>query len=287
MQRDRATLSAKAKAWPGPGPGPHSLSLVDGLRESAQTAAERLKAAESKVALFEGEVETFRRRLKEAEAKARLADERASATTDPAEAARRAWARDLAALRVRALGVVLAGLDRRLEIAREEVGEHRDALDFAQRQVSEASKSIAFTRADYDRVLAKIDKEKEALESELVDAQAQASARRDALTRAQADLAAARDAPPRPGESPEAAARRRIELERAVALARVQAENANLAYDVLRALVDNVASERADLGLPLPAREREGRGEAPPDLRARRRDARADGAVASVRCSAR
>ena len=245
VQRDRATLSAKAKAWPGPGPGPHSLSLVDGLRESAQTAAERLKAAESKVALFEGEIETFRRRLKEAEAKARLADERASATTDPAEAARRAWARDLAALRVRALGVVLAGLDRRLEITREEVGEHRDALDFVQRQVSEASKSIAFPRADYDRVLAKIDKEKEALESELVDAQAQASARRDALTRAQADLAAAREAPPRPGESPEAAARRRIELERAVALARVQAENANLAYDVLRALVDNVASDRA------------------------------------------
>src|SRR5262245_10714318 len=76
VQRERAALSAKAKAWPGPGPGPHSLSLADSLREAAQTAAQRLKAAEAKVALFQGEIETFQRRLKDAEAKARLADER-------------------------------------------------------------------------------------------------------------------------------------------------------------------------------------------------------------------
>ncbi|HXK25302.1 MAG TPA: mechanosensitive ion channel domain-containing protein, partial [Myxococcota bacterium] len=245
-QRDRALLSAKAKAWPGPGPGPHSLSLADGLRESAQTNAQRVKAAEAKVALFEGEIETFKRRLRDAEAKARLADERAgTTTTDAAEAARRAWARDLAVLRVRALGVVLAGLDTRLEVAREELGEHRDALDFAQREVTETSKSVAFTRADIDRVHARIDREKAALESELADAQATASTRRDALARAQADLAGARQAPLRPGESPEAAARRRVGLERAVTLARVQAENADLAYDVLHALVDSVASDRA------------------------------------------
>src|SRR5262245_58311053 len=50
VQRDRAALFARVKAWPGFGPGPHSLSLVDGLRESVQTAAERAKAAEAKLA---------------------------------------------------------------------------------------------------------------------------------------------------------------------------------------------------------------------------------------------
>jgi potassium-dependent mechanosensitive channel len=245
VQRDRAALSARRRAWPGLGPGPHSLSLADGLRESAQTAAERVKAAESKVALFEREIETFRQRLKDAEAKARLADERAEGTGGPAEAARRAWARDLAALRVRALGVVLAGLDGRVAVAREELAEHRDALEFAQVQVSEASKSMTFARADYDRVLAKLDKDKDALLSELAEAQALASARRDTLVKAQAVLAGAREAPWRPGESPEATARRRIELERAVNLARVQTENANLSYDVVRALVDAMGADRA------------------------------------------
>jgi potassium-dependent mechanosensitive channel len=245
VQRNRAALAAKVKAWPGLGPGPHSLSLADGLRESAQTAAERVKAAESKLALFDGEIESFRTRLKDAEAKGRLADERASETTTRAETARRAWARELALLRVRALGVVLAGLDIRSAVAREELAEQREALEFAQAQVSEASKSMSFTREDYDRVLARLAKDHAALQAELAETQARASARRDALAKAQADLAAARDAPWRPGESPETAARRRIELERAVALARVQAENANLAYDVARALLDAAAADRA------------------------------------------
>ena len=244
-QRDRAALSAKVKAWQGLGPGPHSLSLADALRESVQTAAAQLKAAEAKVALFAREIETFQQRLKDAEAKARLADERAAETTGPAEAARRAWARDLAALRVRALGVVLSGLDSRVAVAREELAERREEVEFAQLQVTEVSKSMTFTRADYDRVVAKLDKEQDALVNELAEAQVLASSRRDALTKAQASLAAAREAPWRPEESPEAAARRRIELERAITLARVQAENANLAYDVVRALVDAFAADRA------------------------------------------
>jgi len=245
VQRDRAALAAKRSAWQGLGSGPHSLSLADGLREAAQTAAERLKAAEAKLALFDREVESFRSRLRDAEAKARLAEERAAEKTDPAEAARRAWARDLAQLRVRALGTVLAGVDSRAALVREEIAESREALEFAQLQVREASRSMAFTREDYARVNARLDKNKAALQVELAESQARASARRDALARAQAGLAVARAAPPRAGESPEAGARRRLELERAVTLARAQAENANLAYDIARALLDAAAADRA------------------------------------------
>jgi small-conductance mechanosensitive channel/ribosomal protein L17 len=244
VQRERAALAARAKAWPGFGDGPQPLSLVDGLREAAQTAAQQVKAAEAKVALIGGQVETWSKRLKEAEAQARLADERAASGADAAELARRLWQRDLAALRVRALGATVAGFDARLAIAREELGTRRDELELAERQVAAASKSVEFTRADLDRILARLDKEKAERERELAQAQARASAGRDALAKAQADLAAAA-ALARPGETAEAAARRRIELERAVTLARVQSENANLAYDVVRGLLDGIATQRA------------------------------------------
>ncbi len=244
-QRERAALSAKAKAWPGLGPGPHPLSLVDSLRESAQTTAQKLKAAESKLALYTGQLDLWSGRLKAAEAQARLAEERSGGTAEPIDSARRAWNRNLAALRVRALGVAVAEMDARIAIAREERDERREELEFAERQVREASKSTTFTRADLDRVLARLDKEKAELERELAELHLRASARREALAKAQAALAAAGDAAWRPGESPEAAVRQRAELDRAVRLARVQAENANLADDVARALLNSIATLRA------------------------------------------
>ncbi len=244
VQRERAALAAKAKSWPGLGPGPHPLSLADSLRESAQTAAQQVKAAEAKLALINGQLGMWSDRLKEAEAQARLADERTGGT-DPADVARRTWLRDLAALRVRSLGATAAGVDSRMAIAREELGARRDELDFAERRVAEASKSVVFTRDDLDQVLARLDKEQAAFERELAAAQARASAGRDALVKAQAALAAATAAPRQPGESPDAAARRRIELDRAVTLARIRGENANLSYDVVRALLDGVATQRA------------------------------------------
>ncbi len=242
-QRDRAALAAKARDWPGLGPGPHPLSQVDSLRESAQTAAQQAKAAEAKLALIKGQFDSWSERLKEAEAQLRLAEERTGAGTDAADNARRAWLRDLAALRVRALGGTVAGVDERMAIAREELGARREALEFADRQVAEASKSIAFTRDDLDRLLARLDKEKADLERELALAQARDSAARDALAKAQADAAAGAAA--RPGEPPEAAARRRLQLDRAVALARAQSENATLSADLARAFLDGLATQRA------------------------------------------
>ncbi|MGH8680491.1 MAG: mechanosensitive ion channel domain-containing protein, partial [Burkholderiales bacterium] len=154
-------------------------------------------------------------------------------------------ARDLAALRARTLGAGLATLDMRTEIAREELAERRDALAFAERQASEASQSIEFTRDDFERVLARLDREKAALDRELVEAQARVATRRDALRKAQTELASLQDAPWRPGESPDQVARRRLLAERAADLARVQAENANLAADVARGLGDGLTGERA------------------------------------------
>ena len=245
VQRSRAALAAKVKDWTGLGPGPHPLSLVDSLREAAQSAAERVKAAEAKLRLFNQQLDTWRAQLKDLEAQARLAEERASDSPNAADAALRVWARDLAALRARTLGAGFATLDMRSAIAREELAERREALAFAERQASEAAKSVTFTREDFDRVLARLDREKAALDRELAEAQTRVVARRDALRKAQAALAAAQDAAWRPGESPDQVARRRLQAERAADLARVRAENANLAADVARGLGDGVTGERA------------------------------------------
>jgi small-conductance mechanosensitive channel len=244
VRRSRAALTANVKSWTGLGPGPHRLSLVDGLRESAQAAAEKVKAAEAKLALLDEQLATWRPQLKDLEAQARLAEERASGSAGDADGVRRAWVRDLAQLRVRAFAAGFATLDVRTEIAREQLVEQREALAFAERQVGEASKSVVFTREDLDGVLARLDREKAALDRELAEAQGRVGARRDALRKAQADLATAQDAPWRPGESPDEAARRRLRFERAAELARVRAENANLAADVARGLGEGLNGER-------------------------------------------
>jgi small-conductance mechanosensitive channel len=245
VQRQRAALDAKVKSWPGFGAGPHPLALVDSLREAAQTAAQQVNASEAKLALVNEELEAWRTRLKEAASRLRLAEERVSESANGAEVARRAWTKDLATLRVRAYGAALASLDSRVEVVREQLAEQRAELEFAERQVAEASKSISFPRADLDRVLAQLDGQKAVLARELADAHARNTERRDALARAQTERATARDAPWRAGESPEAAARQRLQLERAATLARVQAENASLDYDVTRALADGLATDRA------------------------------------------
>jgi small-conductance mechanosensitive channel len=244
VQRSRAAQAAKVKSWTGPGPGPHPLSLVDSLRESVQAAAEQVKAGEAKLALLDEQLATWRSRLKEAEVQARLAEERASQSPDGAGAALRAWARDLAGLRARTVAAGYATLDMRTEIAREQLAERREGLAFARRQSDEASDSVAFARDDLEGILTRLDKEKAALDRELAAAQARVVARREALRKAQADLAAAQAAPWRPGESPDQAARQRLRAERAAELARVRAENANLAADVARGLGEGVSGER-------------------------------------------
>jgi small-conductance mechanosensitive channel/quinol monooxygenase YgiN len=243
VHRSRAALAAKVKNSAGLGPGPHPLPLVHGLRGNVQAAAEQLKAGEAKLALLDEQLARWRSQLQDLEAQARLAEERARESSAAADAAR-AWARDLAVLRARTLAAGLATLDMRIEIAREEVAERREALAFAERQSREAAKSVVFARSDLDAVLAQLDTEADALDREVAQAQARVTARRDELRNAQAAVAAAEAAPWRPGESPDQAARQRTRAERAAGVARVRAENANLAVDVARALADGVRGER-------------------------------------------
>lgn len=231
-QRRRAELAAKAGAWTGfPTPPPHSLLLVDELRGAAAGARNRLDAAESKAKLLEQQADLARERLSRAQAAARQAAERAGDAADAARA-RAVWERDGAELWARLEGGQLALLDGARRLAAEEAGEARDELAFLDRQLRAASTEVAFPRADLDRVLARLAAEREALEREASQVRAREDARRKALAAAQVELDAARKAAPANGGA------RVARLERVLDLRSVQAQNADVGYDLLRALID-------------------------------------------------
>jgi len=231
-QRRRAALAAKTSAWTGFGtPPPYSLLMVDELRGDAAAARDRLGAAEAKVRLLEQQSDLARERLSRAQAAARQAAERA--TDGPnGEQGRLAWEREAADLRARLEGAQVALLEVARRLATEEAGEARDELALLERQIRVASAAVAFPRADLDRVLARLAPERAALEREAAQARATEEKRRRALAAAQADLDAARKATPAAGGA------RIAELERVLELRGVQAQNADITYNLLRTLID-------------------------------------------------
>jgi len=231
-KRRRGELAAKSDAWTGfPTPPPHSLLLVDELRGAAAAARDRLEAAESKTKLIEQQSDLARERLSRAQAAARQAAERATDAPN-GERGRLAFERESADLRARLEGAQVAFFEVARRLAAEEAGEARDELGFLDKQLRVATTAVAFPRADLDRVLARLAAERTTLERDAAQARATGQARRKALAAAQAELDAARNAAPADGGARVAA------LERVLDLRSVQAQNADVGYDLLRALID-------------------------------------------------
>ncbi len=231
-QRRRAELGARASAWSGfATPPPYSILMVDELRGAIASARDRLEAAESKVKLLEAQGDTARERLSRAQAALRQATERTESAAE-GQRALAAWERESAELRARFEGAQVALIDaaRRLAVAESE--EARDEAAFLDRQLKVASGAATFPRADLDRVLARLATERAALEREAAQVRTREEARRAALEAAQAELDAARAAPAGDGGA------RVAQLERALDLRRVQKQNADVGYDLLRALID-------------------------------------------------
>jgi small-conductance mechanosensitive channel len=238
-RRRRAELTAKAAAWNGfATPPPHSLLMVDDLRGAAAGARDRLEAAESKTKLLAQQAEAARERLSRAQAAARQAAERAADAPD-GERARAAWERDAEELGARLEGAQIALFERARQLALEEAGEARDELAFLDKQLRVASAAVAFPRADLDRVLARLAAERAALERDVAQVRVIGEARRKARAAAEAELDAARKAAP--GDAGARVAR----LERVLDLRNAQAHNADISYDLLRALLDVNAFSRS------------------------------------------
>jgi len=243
-QRRRAELDARARAWTGfPTPPPYSVLMADELRGAHAAARDRRNAAESRLALLKTQAEAARDRLAKAQVAVRQAAERAerepAAERTPAQ-----WERELADWRARLAAVNVSVLDALQRLAQEQAGEARDEAAFLERQLQAAAAAVSFGKDDLERVLARLAAERQAVDREAAKAQATDQARRKALESARAELAAARAAAARPGEG-DAAGQRIGRLERVADLRRVQSENADVAYDLLRALGDLNAFSRA------------------------------------------
>jgi small-conductance mechanosensitive channel len=233
-QRRRAELGTKAAAWSGfATPPPYSLLLVDELRGAAAAARDRLEAAQSKVKLLEAQGDLGRERLSRAQAAVRQAAERTESASE-GQRALALWEHDSADLRSRFEGaqVTLTEVARRLALA--DVDEARDELAFLDRQLQVASAAVTFPRADLDRILARLAAEREALEREAAQMRTRVDDRRKVYDTAQAELDRARGAAASPGDG----GARVTRLERTLDLRRLEAQSADIGYDLLRALVD-------------------------------------------------
>jgi small-conductance mechanosensitive channel len=233
-QRRRAELSAKAVAWTRfPTPPPYSLLLVDELRGAAAAARDRLQAAQSKMKLLEAQSDLGRERLSRAQAAVRQATERIESAPEGGRLLA-AWERDSAELRARFEGAQLALTEGARRLAAAGADEARDELALLDKQLRVASASVTFPRADLDRILARLAAERQALEGEAVQVRARVDARRKAFEAAETELGAARRTAPGAAGGDERVAR----LERGLDLRRLQAQNAEIAYDLQRALID-------------------------------------------------
>jgi potassium efflux system protein len=243
-QRRRAELDARVRAWTGfPTPPPYSVLMVDELRGAQAAARDRRNAAEARLKLLKSQAETGTDQLAKAQIAARQAAERAE-RAPPTERAAVEWGVELADWRARLAAVNVSMLDGFQRLAQEDAGEARDEAAFIERQLQTALAAVSFRRDDLDRVLARLGTERTALEREAAKAQATDQARRKALEAARAELAAARAAAAGSGETAGTDARI-ARLERVVDIRRVQAESANIAHALVRALTDLNGFSRA------------------------------------------
>jgi len=159
-------------------PRPYSILLTDRLREDIQ--AERLKITDgdSAVATLEQLNEENRGLLTQAEEKIRQLNEQLESSKDPAVAARLSWQRELERLRSQVSVAAVAVFDAERLARLEGLAESRIRLALLQRQLVIADAGAAFTQADLDQVMVRIEREREQLESEMAETQA----RRDAAS---------------------------------------------------------------------------------------------------------
>jgi small-conductance mechanosensitive channel len=216
------------------------MLLVDDLRSAIAATRDRLEASEAKLKLLKAQADAVRERLSRTQAAVRQETERFEAAAD-GQRAMAAWERDAAEQRVRFEGATIGLNDVLQRLATEEAGHARDELAFLERQLAAASSSVVFTRADLDRVLGRLAAERDALEREAAQARTLEGSRRKALDAARVELDAARSNAAKTGDGGAQVSR----LEHALDLKGVQAQSADITYDLLRTLIDVNAYSRS------------------------------------------
>lgn len=236
LQQRRADLERETASWAGlPYPPPYSFLKVDEFRESVRSLKSRIRALAAMNSDIEQEIERREAVFKQAGEKLRQANERLEGNSDVNRTPRLTWLADQEALRNRLAEARLAGIQTEQRVNQGELAETRLRFELTQRQLSAASKDVAFPAADQQRVRGHLEAKRHGLQLELQQALPALEASRKALDAATETLNRERETLAR-GADPS----RLAELERKFEIQREQAENASVKFQLLNRLLDAI-----------------------------------------------
>ena len=238
LRKRRAEVAHEAQAWTGfTEPRPYSILLPDGLHEEIQAERLKLNNATEALPVLDRFIEESRAVLQRAEESIRQLNEQLEAAKDPTATGSLSWQRELERLRGQVAVAALAVLDSERQLQQERLAVSRTRLALLQRQLVLAEAGAQFTAADLDKIMARLDAERQQLEGELAEAE---SRQRAALAALEASRAEPRRTQDQPGANPSVTARA-AEL---VEVRRAQLETADAATKVLRLMLEAGSTER-------------------------------------------
>ncbi|HEY4139159.1 MAG TPA: hypothetical protein VGN65_11930, partial [Casimicrobiaceae bacterium] len=243
VARVRREAESRADQWHSfPDPPPYPLPFVDSLEQTQETIDQQIATIQSRESALDAVTQRLQRRLRDSEAELRLTRERLEGASADTEQRRRAkWLHDLAQLRSEEAAAELDEIVQTRVNADEEMGEARAGLRLVKAQLAVARSAIRFTKADLDRVDARLAGDTKAVTAELDRQTVIWKERRRGADEAIKRLAAARSAGAITGETPDAYAARVVTLDLDADVADRRAENANLILDGIKtqlALID-------------------------------------------------
>ena len=238
LKNHRADLLREAQTWTSfSEPRPYSVLLTDGLREEIQAERLKVKNGDSSLSVLAQLIEDNRQALTQAEEKIRLLNDQLEGAQDSAARVHLSWQREQARLQSQVAGATAAALDLDRRRSEERLAQSRAHLGLLQRQLVVAEAGAAFTQADLDKALGRIEAEGRQLERDLADAETRREAARGALEAARQELARLQSSP---GVGAPAVARA-TEL---VDLRRTELETEDTSVAVLRVLLEAGSVER-------------------------------------------
>ncbi|HEX4884686.1 MAG TPA: mechanosensitive ion channel domain-containing protein [Casimicrobiaceae bacterium] len=153
----REAAEAVARNWRGfDAPPPYSILMVDELRDAADASRARAEAIGRSSAHLKSETERLMEETRRADEAVRRTQEAMDTATDVRDRERATWRRDLAQLRLRALGSRAAATRLLQQVNEEEGALRRSELALLERKIEAASRDATFGDADLAKAKARL-----------------------------------------------------------------------------------------------------------------------------------
>lgn len=241
----RDELQTRLNAWRGmEEKPPYPIQFVDGLRAEQLGAEQRVASLEQQRKTTQELAARAVEQIKAAEVNLRQAQERLERGGAGPDAARLAWARQLAQLRVRAAQAFAGRIDAELKLNEVNLSEARLESELAQRRFEATQGEVLFDEAELRRIRARLDDEAANLDGQEKSLIRAAALKVRELEQARAALEKARNMVVK-GETAERAAARVRAAERQVDLLRTEVNTAGQRVDLISQEKDLLQLRRA------------------------------------------